>query len=100
MTLITDVQHEPAKDPLLKELQSRIDTVVSQIANHAHEMRKREDHTTSQLAGAISTELARDPIEVDGLTVEVHVEEFKPHQEKNSGADLYVSVVRKDHAND
>jgi hypothetical protein len=34
---------------------------------------------------------------VGGIKVEVHLEEFSPQEESKSGADLYVSVVRRDH---
>jgi 5-methylcytosine-specific restriction endonuclease McrA len=96
MTLIEDVDQEPPIETLLHDLQQRVDSVVSQAAAHAHVMRKHETHLSSRLAHAISDSINSHPIEVKGLKLEVHVEEFDPQQESQSGADLYISIVRRD----
>ncbi|WP_271557662.1 hypothetical protein [Bradyrhizobium sp. CCBAU 45394] len=97
MTVTHDGEEGPPIEELLEALQNRIDSVVSQVAAHSHDMHKREDHTTSRLAGMISATIADQPIAIEGLKVEVHVEEFEPLAESVSGADLYVSIVRRDH---
>jgi hypothetical protein len=96
MTLIKDVGQEQPIETLLYELQHRVDSVVSQVAIHAHDMAKHETHLTSQLAHAIYAAISYHPIEVKGLKLEVHVEEFQPLEEHTSGADLYISIVRND----
>jgi hypothetical protein len=94
MTLVTH-DEEPI-EALLSELQHRVDSVVSQAATHSHAMDKHETHLTSRLAHAIHAAIVAHPIEVDGLKLEVYVEEFNPMQESKSGADLYISIVRSD----
>jgi hypothetical protein len=92
MTLIKDVGQEQPIETLLYELQHRVDSVVSQVAIHAHDMAKHETHLTSQLAHAIYAAISYHPIEVKGLKLEVHVEEFQPLEEHTSGADLYIYI--------
>jgi hypothetical protein len=58
MTLIEDVQHEPPIEELLQALKDRIDHVVAEVATHAYEMGKREEHLSSRLAQAIYTAIS------------------------------------------
>lgn len=87
--------HDPLEG-LLEQLAERVDTVVNQIASESYQFERHEEFTTSRLTQAISAAVRNDPITVDGLTVEVHAEEFRPAQERKTGADLYVSLVRRD----
>ena len=66
----------------------------SNQAVESYEIGRHEEPTTSRLAQAINDELRRHPISVEQLTLEVHAEEFKRKQEKQTGADLYISLVR------
>jgi hypothetical protein len=98
MTTITTsgpIHHDPL-DELLEKLAERIDTVVNQIASESYQLQRHEEFITSRLTQAITAAVRADPINVDGLTVEVHAEEFRPPQERKNGADLYVSLVRND----
>jgi hypothetical protein len=87
------------RDPLeelLERMTERVDAVVNQIAAESYQLQRHEEPTTSRLAQAISSTLRNDPITVDSLTLEVHAEEFKRTEERKTGADLYISLVRND----
>jgi len=98
MTLLVSgpTYHDPAEE-LLHELEERLNSVIRDVASHASQLEKHEEHVTSRLAQVISDELHRTPIEVDGLRLDVHVEEFNRFQEHRAGADLYISLVRRDY---
>jgi hypothetical protein len=87
--------HDPIEE-LLQRLEERVDDVVQSIVVQSSEIDRHEEFTTSRLAQGITYALQTEPITVPGLTLEVHAEEFKPLQEKKTGADLYISLVRKD----
>jgi hypothetical protein len=93
---ITGPTHQDPLEQLLEQLADRVDTVVNHIATESFLMERHEEPTTSRLTQAIAAAVTADPINVDGLTVEVHAEEFKPAQERETGADLYISLVRHD----
>lgn len=93
-TITGPIFHDPLEE-LLRQLKERIDGAVNEIAAESYEMDRREEFTTSRIAQAIAAAV-REPIAADGLRVEVQVEEFPPALERRTGADLYVSTVRKD----
>jgi hypothetical protein len=98
MSVITTTRttfHDPLEE-LLKRVTARVDEVVAQVAAESYQFERHEEFTTSRLAQGINSSLRDDPIIVDGLTLEVHLEEFKAIQEKQTGADLYISLVRND----
>lgn len=95
ITIAGPTHHDPLEE-LLEQLADRIDGVVNAIASESYQMERHEEPTTSRLTQAIVDAVRADPINVDGLTVEVHAEEFKPAQERKTGADLYISLVRHD----
>jgi hypothetical protein len=80
-----------------KKIEVRVDGIVTDIAIHSYQIERHEEFTTSRLAQAISDDLQKFPIEVPGLKLEVHAEEFEPIQERRTGADLYISLVRRDY---
>jgi hypothetical protein len=98
MTLLTTgpTFSDPVEE-LLQKLENRIDAVVEDAALHAYDIQKHEEPLTSRLAQAIYSELRGAVIEVPGLKVEVHAEEFSRVQERRTGADLYISLVRLDY---
>ena len=98
MTLLTTgpTFSDPVEE-LLQKLEDRIDDVVDDVALHAYQTQKHEEPLTSRLAQAIYSELKRATIEVPGLRLEVHAEEFTRVQEHKTGADLYISLVRMDY---
>src|SRR5262245_58580313 len=85
-----------ALEELLSRTAERVDEVVQGIATESSQLERYEESTTSRLAQAITGNLRNDPIMVDNLSLEVHIEEFKRAQEKINGGDLYLSLVRKD----
>jgi hypothetical protein len=87
--------HDPLEQ-LLHELTERVDAVVDRIASESQQFRRHEEYTTSRLAQAINDAIRNHPITAPGLALDVHAEEFTKPQEKVAGADLYISVVRKD----
>jgi len=98
MSLITttDTTFFDPFEQLLQELTERIDTIATAIATESRQFDRHEEFTTSRLAQAINDTLQHDPITVPGLALEVHAEEFTKPAEKIAGADLYISLVRKD----
>ena len=95
--LITGPTFSDPVEELLQKLEDRIDDIVGDVALHAYQIQKHEEPLTSRLAQAIYDELKRTTIEVPGLKLEVHAEEFSHVQEHKTGADLYISLVRMDY---
>ena len=87
--------HDPLEQ-LLHDLAERVDSAVDGIARESQQFRRYEEPTTSRLAQAINDAIRHHPITAPGLALDVHAEEFTKRQEKVAGADLYISVVRKD----
>jgi hypothetical protein len=83
-------------EQLLHDVTERIDVVATAIATESRQFDRHEEFTTSRLAQAINDALHHDPITAPGLALEVHAEEFTKPAEKVAGADLYISLVRKD----
>lgn len=96
MTLTIVGPADPLEE-LLQKLEDRINEAVEDAALHAYEIQKHEEPLTSRLAQAIYSELKRSTIEAPGLKLEVHAEEFTRVQERRTGADLYISLVRMDY---
>jgi hypothetical protein len=98
MSLITttDTTFFDPFEQLLQELTDRVDAVVNRIAQESQQFGRHEEYTTSRLAHAINDAIRNHPITAPGLALDVHAEEFTKPQEKVAGADLYISVVRKD----
>jgi hypothetical protein len=95
ITLTGSSFHDPLEQ-LLHELTERVDAVVNGIASESQQFGRHEEYTTSRLAQAINDAIRNHPITAPGLALDVHAEEFTKPQEKVAGADLYISVVRKD----
>jgi hypothetical protein len=95
ITLTDSDFHDPLEQ-LLHELTERVDAVVDRIASESQQFRRHEEYTTSRLAQAINDAIRNHQITAPGLALDVHAEEFTKPQEKVAGADLYISVVRKD----
>ena len=68
----------------------------TELHRKSQQFGRHEEPTTSRLAQAINDAIRNHPITAPGLALDVHAEEFTKHQEKVAGADLYISVVRKD----
>src|SRR4051812_32819841 len=83
-------------EELLRQLTERIDHTVRDIAVESRDFGRHEEPTTSRIAGAITSTLRNHPITVAGLALDVHIEEFTKPEEYVNGADLYISLVRKD----
>lgn len=81
---------------LLHALETKLDAVATKVMEHARDLGKHEEPTTSALAQAIRSELDRYPIDVPGLKLVVSADEFTKKQESKSGADLYIGLVRLD----
>jgi hypothetical protein len=92
----TDTTFFDPFEQLLHDLTERIDAVATAIATESRQLDRHEEFTTSRLAQAINDALHRHPITALGLALEVHAEEFTKPAEKVAGADLYISLVRKD----
>jgi hypothetical protein len=92
----TDTTFFDPLEELLRQLTERVDAVVDPIARESYQLDRHEEFTTSRLAQAVTSELRDAPITVPGLALEVHAEEFRPTHERKIGADLYISVVRRD----
>jgi hypothetical protein len=95
ITLTDSDFHDPLEQ-LLHELTERVDAVVDRIASESQQFGRHEEYTTSRLAQAINDAIRNHQITAPGLALDVHAEEFTKPQEKVAGADLYISVVRKD----
>ncbi|MVT55274.1 hypothetical protein GPL17_33110 [Bradyrhizobium yuanmingense] len=92
----TDTTFFDPFEQLLHDLTERIDAVATAIATESRQLDRHEEFTTSRLAQAINDALHHHPITAPGLALEVHAEEFTKPAEKVAGADLYISLVRKD----
>src|SRR6266851_6379735 len=86
------------KEHLLKELEERIDRVAREVVEDFYDV-VQEPAFTSHLAQAIRSEVQNHPINASGLKIEVTAADMHDRastMEKDTGADLYVSVVRRD----
>jgi hypothetical protein len=91
--------HEPNRfEEALRKMSVVVDGVVAQQCARHYSALTQEHQFTSGLARAIELELERFPVE--GLDIQVHAQEFpdrgRGSLEKPSGADLYISIVRRD----
>jgi len=93
---ITDTTFFDPIEQLLQQLTERVDAVVDPIAKESYQLDRHEEFTTSRLAEAIVSATRNEPITAPGIALEVHAEEFRPTDEKKTGADIYISVVRRD----
>jgi hypothetical protein len=99
MSIITvkeTIHDEPPLEQLLRKMTKRIDTLVKAEAEDSFQRGRYEEFTTSRLAGIINSSLRHDRISALGLTLDVHLEEFPKPKETVAGADLYISLVRRD----
>jgi hypothetical protein len=92
----TDTSFFDPIEQLLQQLTERVNAVVDPIAIESYQLDRHEEFTTSRLAQAIVSAARNAPISAPGLALEVHAEEFRPTDEKKTGADIYISVVRRD----
>ena len=85
-------------DDLLDNLGVFIDGIVAQCCADHYSAVTQEHQFSSRLAQAIESELRHYPL--PGLDVEVATRDFPDRgpgaTEKRSGADLYISLVRRD----
>jgi hypothetical protein len=95
MTMTTEFENHP-QGALLEKLEVRVNSAVSRVAERGLAMDRHEEHLSSRLAQAIQDELEHFPITVEGVRVDVFVEEFTKVEESRCGADLYISIVRRD----
>ncbi|MDA9452315.1 hypothetical protein [Bradyrhizobium sp. CCBAU 21360] len=82
----------------LRELEARVNEVAAEIAEENYDV-IQEPAFTSRLAQEITSEIRRHPINVGGVKIEVtsvDVPSLGSTMEKDIGADLYISVVRRD----
>ncbi len=77
-------------------MRARVDAAVTAEASESYQFGRYEEFTTSRLAGAINAAIRNDAVTAPGLALDVHVEEFTKSQEKVNGADLCISLVRRD----
>lgn len=97
----SDNDHEDPIDDLLEELADRINDIAKQIAADHYSV-SQEPAFTSRLAQEIESEIRRHPLNANGHKIEVSAQDVPDRgsasKEKKIGADLYVSVVRRDTA--
>src|SRR5438445_13308181 len=89
---------DTTEDVVLRELESRINKIAMEIAEDNYDV-IQEPAFTSRLAQEITSEIRRHPINAGGVKIEVtsvDVPSLGSTMEKDIGADLYISVVRRD----
>ncbi len=99
-----DRPFDPREEELLNSLQRAIDKAVARVcARHVgDEPRDGEEEPalSARIAEAIEAELEHNPMEVDGMRVEVTTRNVRSHghrsDERRTGVDLLISVVRYD----
>ena len=92
------METDEAEEHLLKEFEERIDKVAKEVAEDFYDV-IQEPAFTSHLAQAIKSEVQNHPINAGGLKIEVTAADMHDRastMEKDTGADLYVSIVRRD----
>lgn len=95
MTLIFDQAFDDPLERLLCELKSRIDHSAEIVARESFAMGRHETHISSRLAQVVGDEVRRLSSGIRDFTLYVAVEEFTPVEEKQVGADLYISVYNR-----
>ncbi len=87
------------EEQVLRELEDRINDIAVEMADEYFDI-IQEPAFTSRLAQEITTEIRRHPINSNGLRIEVTSVDVpslgRGSMEKDIGADLYISVVRRD----
>jgi hypothetical protein len=84
---------------LLQKLEKRIDFAVNALAREHHLRNTEEPVLTARLVQLIEDNLRHDPIVVPGLKLEWESQTMGSigrREEANSGADVYLSIVRRD----
>jgi hypothetical protein len=103
VTTITGPTSDDPLEELLNEARGRIDAAVIMVARHHYQTPTQEHQLTARLAQAIESELRHQPIEVDGLRLEVFTQDLPDRgsgsMESKVGADLYISLDRLDEYN-
>jgi hypothetical protein len=82
----------------LHELEKRVNEIATEVAIDNYDV-IQEPAFTSRLAQEIQSEIRRHPINAGGVKIEVtsvDVPSLGSRMERDIGADLYVSVVRRD----
>ncbi|WP_315792443.1 hypothetical protein [Bradyrhizobium sp. SZCCHNRI1002] len=82
----------------IRELETRVNEIAAEMSADNYDL-IQEPAFTSRLAQEITTEIRRHPINAGGVKVEVtsvDVPSLGSTMEKDIGADLYISVVRRD----
>ena len=93
---LTHTIHDDPFEELTRKLVETIDPIVNAEARDSYLRQRHEEYTTSRIAGIINSTLRHEPITAPGLILDVHLEEFTRSQESVAGADLYISLVRRD----
>src|ERR1700712_1602208 len=87
-----------AEENLLRELEQRVNAIAAELAIDNYGV-IQEPAFTSRLAQEITSEIRRHPINSKQLRIEVSsvdVPSLGSSMERDIGADLYISVVRRD----
>jgi hypothetical protein len=94
----TGEDHDSPLEAALAEIRTRIDEIVDEQCHRHYPALTQEHQFTSGLARIIEHEI--DGLEFDGLKLEVKAQDFPDRGrgalERQSGADLYLSLVRND----
>src|SRR6266567_4557283 len=99
MTTTTEGHFEENEEELLHELALAIDEEAYIVCARHYKTYAQEPPVTSRIIQAIETRLRHHPIIVGGLRVEVvsvDMPDRRSDMERLTGADLYVSLVRRD----
>jgi hypothetical protein len=86
------------EEDVIRELEARVNEIAIEIAIDNYDV-IQEPAFTSRLAQEIQSEIRRHPVNAGGVKIEVtsvDVPSLRSSMEKDIGADLYVSVVRRD----
>jgi hypothetical protein len=101
MALITQLRTDfgDPEEILLQRIKQRINSAVSKLATE-HYLRNTEEPTlTARLIQLIEERLQQEPVDVPGLKFEWESQTMGSigrTEEANSGADIYISIVRED----
>jgi hypothetical protein len=90
----------PQEEKLFTRLRFVVDHRVKQVLKDNYRAQTQEPALTASVAQAIMTELTHHPVVVDGLRLDVWLQNVPDRgansMERRTGADLYISIVRND----
>lgn len=101
MALMTQLRSDfgDPEEVLLQRIRKRVDSAVTKLATE-HYLRNTEEPTlTARLIQLIEERLQQEPVDVPGLKFEWESQTMGSigrTEEANSGADIYISIVRED----